>query len=144
MALDEKYHFREIEEKWQAQWAEADLYHAEMDPNKLKYYGLEFFPYPSGAGLSVGHFKNYAPTDAFLQLKAMQGYNVLLVERCMPANFFKRAFSRASCPQKRSNSATFCSRAAVGEASVCSLGQNAASPRWSYSYRQRKSSPSVI
>ena len=88
MALDEKYHFREIEEKWQAQWAKADLYHAEMDPNKLKYYGLEFFPYPSGAGLSVGHFKSYAPTDAFLQLKAMQGYNVLLVERCMPANFF--------------------------------------------------------
>ena len=77
MALDEKYHFREIEEKWQAQWAEADLYHAEMDPNKPKYYGLEFFPYPSGAGLSVGHFKNYAPTDAFLRLKAMQGYNVL-------------------------------------------------------------------
>ena len=77
MALDEKYHFREIEEKWQAQWAEADLYHAEMDPARPKYYGLEFFPYPSGAGLSVGHFKNYAPTDAFLRLKAMQGYNVL-------------------------------------------------------------------
>ena len=77
MALDEKYNFREIEAKWQARWAEADLYHAEMDPDKPKYYGLEFFPYPSGQGLSVGHFKNYAPTDAFLRLKAMQGYNVL-------------------------------------------------------------------
>ncbi len=77
MALDEKYNFREIEAKWQARWAEADLYHAEMDPTKPKYYGLEFFPYPSGAGLSVGHFKNYAPTDAFLRLKAMQGFNVL-------------------------------------------------------------------
>ena len=77
MALDEKYHFREIEAKWQARWAEADLYHAELDPGKPKYYGLEFFPYPSGQGLSVGHFKNYAPTDAFLRLKAMQGYNVL-------------------------------------------------------------------
>ena len=77
MALDEKYNFREIEEKWQAKWADADLYHAEMEPDKPKYYGLEFFPYPSGAGLSVGHFKNYAPTDAFLRLKAMQGYNVL-------------------------------------------------------------------
>ena len=77
MALDEKYDFREIEAKWQARWAEADLYHAEMDPTKPKYYGLEFFPYPSGAGLSVGHFKNYAPTDAFLRLKAMQGFNVL-------------------------------------------------------------------
>jgi leucyl-tRNA synthetase len=77
MALDERYNFREIEAKWQARWAEADLYHAELDPTKPKYYGLEFFPYPSGAGLSVGHFKNYAPTDAFLRLKAMQGYNVL-------------------------------------------------------------------
>ncbi len=77
MALDERYNFREIEAKWQARWAEADLYHAERDPDKPKYYGLEFFPYPSGAGLSVGHFKNYAPTDAFLRLKAMQGYNVL-------------------------------------------------------------------
>ena len=77
MALDEKYNFREIEAKWQARWAEADLYHAEMDPTKPKYYGLEFFPYPSGQGLSVGHFKNYAPTDAFLRLKAMQGFNVL-------------------------------------------------------------------
>jgi len=77
MALDEKYNFREIEAKWQARWAEADLYRAEIDPEKPKYYGLEFFPYPSGSGLSVGHFKNYAPTDAFLRLKAMQGYNVL-------------------------------------------------------------------
>ena len=77
MALDERYDFRGIEAKWQARWAGADLYHAEMDPSKPKYYGLEFFPYPSGAGLSVGHFKNYAPTDAFLRLKAMQGYNVL-------------------------------------------------------------------
>ena len=77
MALDEKYNFHEIEAKWQAKWEEADLYHAEMDPSKPKYYGLEFFPYPSGQGLSVGHFKNYAPTDAFLRLKAMQGFNVL-------------------------------------------------------------------
>jgi len=77
MALDEKYNFREIEQKWQARWREADLYHTGMDASKPKYYGLEFFPYPSGAGLSVGHFKNYAPTDAFLRLKAMQGYNVL-------------------------------------------------------------------
>ena len=77
MALDEKYNFREIEAKWQKRWAEADLYHAEMDATRPKYYGLEFFPYPSGQGLSVGHFKNYAPTDAFLRLKAMQGFNVL-------------------------------------------------------------------
>ncbi len=77
MALDEKYDFRGIERKWQAKWQEADLYHVEPDPDRPKFYGLEFFPYPSGEGLSVGHFKNYAPTDAFLRLKAMQGFNVL-------------------------------------------------------------------
>ena len=77
MALDEKYDFHAIEKKWQAKWAEADLYHAVLDPGKPKYYGLEMFPYPSGSGLSVGHFKNYAPTDAFLRLKSMQGFNVL-------------------------------------------------------------------
>ena len=77
MALDETYDFHEVEQKWQARWDEADLYHAEMDPSKPKYYGLEMFPYPSGSGLSVGHFKNYAPTDAFLRLKSMQGFNVL-------------------------------------------------------------------
>ena len=71
-------------------------------------------------------------------------HGVVLVERCVPANFFKRAFSRAIYPQKRSSSATFCSRAAVGETSAGSLGENAASPRWSYSCRQRKSSPSLI
>ena len=77
MALDEKYDFHAIETKWQRRWADADLYHAALDPDKPKYYGLEMFPYPSGSGLSVGHFKNYAPTDAFLRLKSMQGFNVL-------------------------------------------------------------------
>ena len=77
MALDEKYDLQAIERKWQAKWCEADLYHAEIDPDKPKYYGLEMFPYPSGAGLSVGHFKNYAPNDAFLRYKSMRGFNVL-------------------------------------------------------------------
>ncbi len=75
--LTERYNFTEIERKWQKRWQNADLFHAEIDPSKPKYYGLEFFPYPSGAGLSVGHFKNYAPTDAFFRYKAMRGYNVL-------------------------------------------------------------------
>lgn len=77
MALDEKYNFQAIEAKWQEKWREADLYRAEPDAARPKYYGLEFFPYPSGKGLSVGHFKNYAPTDAFLRYKAMRGFNVL-------------------------------------------------------------------
>jgi len=75
--MDDQYHFTEIEPKWQERWREAKLFKAEPDPTRPKYYGLEFFPYPSGTGLSVGHFKNYAPTDAFLRYKAMRGYNVL-------------------------------------------------------------------
>lgn len=77
MALDDRYDFAAIERKWQARWQEAGLYKTETDPSRPKFYGLEFFPYPSGAGLSVGHFKNYAPTDAFLRYKSMRGYNVL-------------------------------------------------------------------
>ncbi len=77
MPLDERYDFRTIEHKWQEKWAKAALYRTAEDPAKPKFYGLEFFPYPSGAGLSVGHFKNYAPNDAFLRLKSMQGFNVL-------------------------------------------------------------------
>jgi leucyl-tRNA synthetase len=75
--LSERYDFHEIEQKWQKRWSEAKLFHAEYDPDKPKFYGLEFFPYPSGAGLSVGHFKNYAPNDAYLRYKSMRGYNVL-------------------------------------------------------------------
>src|SRR5437660_282727 len=77
MALEEKYNYRDIEKKWQQKWKEADLYRAKPDPSKPKFYGLEFFPYPSGSGLSVGHFKNYAPNDAFLRYKSMKGFNVL-------------------------------------------------------------------
>jgi len=77
MAIIDKYDFKRIEGKWQQRWREANLFHAAPDPARPKYYGLEYFPYPSGAGLSVGHFKNYAPTDAFLRYKAMCGFNVL-------------------------------------------------------------------
>jgi len=72
-----QYDFRTIERKWQRRWRDARLFRAEPDADIPKYYGLEFFPYPSGAGLSVGHFKNYVPTDAFLRYKAMRGFNVL-------------------------------------------------------------------
>ena len=67
----EKYNFAEVERKWQQRWQQARLFEALPDPDRPKYYGLEFFPYPSGAGLSVGHFKNYVPTDTFLRYKAM-------------------------------------------------------------------------
>jgi leucyl-tRNA synthetase len=77
MSLPERYEFQEIERKWQERWKEANLFHAQPDPDRPKFYGLEFFPYPSGSGLSVGHFKNYAPVDAYLRYKSMCGYNVM-------------------------------------------------------------------
>lgn len=77
MASPDRYEFQQVEKKWQQRWRDADLFRAEADPARPKYYGLEFFPYPSGEGLSVGHFKNYAPTDAYLRYKSMRGYNVL-------------------------------------------------------------------
>ena len=75
--MTEKYQPQAIEPKWQAHWREANLFHAEPDLGRPKFYGLEFFPYPSGAGLSVGHFRNYIPVDTFLRYKAMCGFNVL-------------------------------------------------------------------
>ena len=74
---EERYDFRAIEQKWQARWKEADLYKVETDPAKPKFYGLEMFPYPSGAGISVGHCRNYVPMDVACRLKAMQGFRVL-------------------------------------------------------------------
>lgn len=74
---DRKYDFNEIERKWQARWKEADLFRTEDSTDKPKFYGLDFFPYPSGAGLSVGHCRNYIPTDVACRYKRMNGFNVL-------------------------------------------------------------------
>jgi leucyl-tRNA synthetase len=77
MTMDKQYPFREIEARWQERWAEERTFHASEDSEKPKFYGLEFFPYPSGAGLHVGHLKNYVPTDAYCRYKSMTGFNVL-------------------------------------------------------------------
>ncbi len=74
---DRKYDFAEIERKWQRKWKEADLFRTEDSTDKPKFYGLDFFPYPSGAGLSVGHCRNYIPTDVACRYRRMNGYNVL-------------------------------------------------------------------
>ncbi|RYG88654.1 leucine--tRNA ligase, partial [bacterium] len=67
----------EFEAKWRARWAKADLFRTRTDEDRPKFYGLDFFPFPSGAGLSVGHCRNYVPTDVLCRMKAMQGFNVL-------------------------------------------------------------------
>jgi len=75
--VDCKYEFNVIEKKWQAVWEEKQAYVTKEDPQKPKYYALEMFPYPSGAGLHVGHLKNYIPMDAFCRYKRMKGFNIL-------------------------------------------------------------------
>lgn len=69
--------FKTLVPKWRKRWEEIGLYKTETDKTKPKFYCLEFFPYPSGSGLSVGHLRNYVPSDLYSRVKKMQGYNVL-------------------------------------------------------------------
>src|SRR5438094_6774546 len=77
------YPFDQIEPKWQAIWEERHLFHTpnpgeqNFDPSKPKFYVLDMFPYPSGAGLHVGHPEGYTATDIIARYKRMCGYNVL-------------------------------------------------------------------
>jgi leucyl-tRNA synthetase len=71
------YDFKALEKKWRPFWQEIDLYQTGTDPDKPKYYILDFFPYPSGDGLSVGHCRNYVPTCVSARFRRMNGYNVL-------------------------------------------------------------------
>ena len=71
------YDPKAIESRWQAFWREEDVFATRIDPDKPKYYVLDFFPYPSGTGLHVGHPKGYIATDVISRYKRMRGFNVL-------------------------------------------------------------------
>lgn len=73
----DRYEPESFEAQWRQRWEEADLFRTREEEGRPKFYGLDFFPYPSGAGLSVGHCRNYIPTDVICRMKYMQGYNVL-------------------------------------------------------------------
>ena len=71
------YNFKEIESKWQSFWAANHTFKAEIDSAKPKYYVLDMFPYPSGAGLHVGHPLGYIASDIYSRYKRLCGFNVL-------------------------------------------------------------------
>lgn len=75
--LEDRYNFRSIEAKWQKIWNDEKAYKVEIDRSKPKFYALVEFPYPSGAGLHVGHPRSYTALDVVSRKKRMQGFNVL-------------------------------------------------------------------
>ena len=72
-----EYKFKEIEQKWQQSWKDKDVYKVKVDPSKKKFYVLDMFPYPSGAGLHVGHPLGYIASDIYSRYKRLCGFNVL-------------------------------------------------------------------
>ena len=72
-----KHNFKEIEPKWQKIWDDSRVFEAKADHSKPKFYGLVEFPYPSGAGMHVGHIKAYSGLEVISRKRRMQGYNVL-------------------------------------------------------------------
>lgn len=72
-----EYNFREIEPRWQKEWERRGTYKVEVDPSRPKYYVLDMFPYPSGAGLHVGHPLGYIASDIYTRYKRLCGFNVL-------------------------------------------------------------------
>ena len=72
-----EYNHKEIERRWQEYWRDNEIYKVTEDPSRKKFYVLDMFPYPSGAGLHVGHPLGYIASDIYARYKRQQGFNVL-------------------------------------------------------------------
>ena len=72
-----EYNHKEIERRWQEYWRDNEIYKVKEDPSRKKFYVLDMFPYPSGAGLHVGHPLGYIASDIYARYKRQQGFNVL-------------------------------------------------------------------
>ncbi len=77
MPVTREYSPAEIEPKWRAKWAADGLHNTPAPSDRPTFYCLDFFPYPSGAGISVGHMRNYVPSDVVSRYMRMRGYDVL-------------------------------------------------------------------
>ena len=73
-----EYNFKDIESRWRKYWIDHKTYQVAIDATRPKYYVLDMFPYPSGAGLHVGHPLGYIASDIYARYKRHQGFNVLL------------------------------------------------------------------
>lgn len=82
-----KHNFRKIEGKWQQKWEDAKIFNAVDGSPKKKFYGLVEFPYPSGAGMHVGHIKAYSSLEVISRKRRMEGYNVLFPLDSMHSDF---------------------------------------------------------
>uniref|UniRef100_A0A832I1B5 Leucine--tRNA ligase n=1 Tax=Eiseniibacteriota bacterium TaxID=2212470 RepID=A0A832I1B5_UNCEI len=109
--MSHRYPFSEVEPRWQAHWVEARTFRAEDLSPKPKFYCLDFFPYPSGSGLHVGHLEGYTATDILCRYKRMRGFNVL---HCtgwdafgLPAEEYARKTGIHPALTTRENIATF-------------------------------------